>query len=512
MVKLYYHKLLDPLIQQAEQQREVLIINGEDFNAEDLWKDAQVIAQNLAESGVKEDQRVVLAFEAGTEFLKVIYACILLRLKVAIIDPEMGRELYAVKLRQLKPDLAFVDSRLMLLQEHPVARFLYFKLVKKSVYFPPYKGLKVIAVGKRLPILKKVTWFKKYLKPKTSNFKLIPAEEDHDLLIVYTSGTLQEPKGVLLSLNALSESIDRLKDVLKARPNDRIATYLPHFLLLGIATAVPVYYYNLKWSTKKKLQFFTENKINILFGPPSDYLPLIKYAESNNEKLPASFTHLLIGSAPVHPSFLQKLYNVCHSSTEITCTYGMTENLLVTTIDGKIKMNYAGEGDPVGKPVKNVELKIAEDGEILLRSPQLYSRYYHLNKRADFHATGDLGFMDSEGNLFLKGRKKEMIIRRNTNIYPTLYEKTIKRIPGIDEAAMVGIFNHEKQDEEVFLAVEGSIKLTEKQILEKLKFGQYQIDGDVLPDKVIFMKIPRKGRQNKIDRAEIVNQINRNNR
>lgn len=187
----------------------------------------------------------------------------------------------------------------------------------------------------------------------------------------------------------------------------------------------------------------------------------------------------------------------------------MTENLLVSVIDGKEKMNYSGEGDPVGIPVPGLDLKIAEDGEILLRSPQLYSRYFHQADRAAYHATGDLGYVDEKGNLFLKGRKKEMIIRGNTNIYPALYETTIKKIEGIDEAAMVGIYNEQKQDEEVYLAVEGKESLSEKAILEQLAYGTFQIDTEALPDKVVFMQIPRKGRQNKIDRAEIVRKIQR---
>ena len=131
-----------------------------------------------------------------------------------------------------------------------------------------------------------------------------------------------------------------------------------------------------------------------------------------------------------------------------------------------------------------------------------------MDSRDEYHASGDLARTDENGNIVLMGRKKEMIIRSNTNIYPALYEGTIKKIPGIDEAAFVGIYNIDKEDEEVFLVVETSINMTEKQLMDKISYGEFQVEKNALPDKILFMTIPRKGRQNKIDRARIKELIN----
>ena len=65
----------------------------------------------------------------------------------------------------------------------------------------------------------------------------------------------------------------------------------------------------------------------------------------------------------------------------------------------------------------------------------------------------------------------------------------------------------EKEDEDVFLAVETSRDLTEKQVMDKISYGEFQIEKNALPDKIIFMTIPRKGRQNKIDRMKIIELI-----
>ncbi len=185
----------------------------------------------------------------------------------------------------------------------------------------------------------------------------------------------------------------------------------------------------------------------------------------------------------------------------LTCLYGMTENLLVAAIDGREKAQLPTDaGDVVGKPVSSVEIKIADDGEILLRSPQTYTRYLHLERRDDWHASGDIGHLDAAGRLVLTGRKKDMIIRRNFNLYPGLYEPTINRIPGVTESVFVGVFDEKKQDETVALFVETHQPIAESTLRRALEFGTYSIDREALPDVIVFAKLPRAGRQSKVDK------------
>ena len=97
-----------------------------------------------------------------------------------------------------------------------------------------------------------------------------------------------------------------------------------------------------------------------------------------------------------------------------------------------------------------------------------------------------------------------MIIRRNMNIYPGLYEPTINKIKGVKAAVMVGKYKEEIHDEKVYLVVEKEEAISEKSIRQQLEYGQYAIDKEALPDAIVFQKLPRKGRQNKIDRKAIV--------
>ncbi|CAN5295870.1 class I adenylate-forming enzyme family protein [soil metagenome] len=505
----YQSPILKTLIAAAgrEPQQKVLYTGKASYTAAEILSASKHLAYRLSAIGMQKDDRIVIAIAPGIEFITIMYATIMLRAKVAIIDPEMGPELYRTKFNQLQPKWAFVDTRLLLLQEHPLLRYAYFKLAAKPVYFPKYPGLKIIGCGPRLPLLQRYTHYSKLLKAPSGPVELMEDTSDHDYLITYTSGTVSEPKGVLHGFKALSTSIQLLSKVVKNQPGDIMATYLPHFALIGIAAQLPIFLYDAKLGVNKKLKFLEEKKITILFGPPSDFLPMIKHCENEHCKLPSTLKHLMLGSAPVHQSFLKRLAAVAPAGIRLTITYGMTEHLLISTVDGMEKLNYTGTGDLVGKPVEGVNVKIADDGELLVKSDQLYSRYFHLESRDEYHASGDLARVDVQGNILLMGRKKEMIIRSNTNIYPALYEGTIKKIPGIEEAVLVGIYNTDKEDEDVYLAIETSREMTAKQVMDKIAYGEFQIEKNALPDHIIFMTIPRRGRQNKIDRNKIAELI-----
>ena len=508
---LYSGPLLQPLLHLVKSSPEHIVLynNDKSITAKDLLQKSINVASSLLKKDFKENDVAVIAAKPGEEFLEIMNAIIMLKGKIAIIDPEMGKENYAAKMKQLQPQWMFIDSRLLLLQEHPFLKWAILRIKKTLPNITLVKGTKLVAVGKKLPALRKHISFAVLQKQVEKAPEFSHDEGLSENLIIYTSGTLQTPKGVMHTSKNLDASIQALSNLFIKNKNAVVGTYLPHFMLLGIAAGLPVKLMKPDLSAKAKINFIQKENIGIVFGPPSDYMPLIKYCENNNKMLPGCLQHVMVGSAPVHILFLKRLIAVLPMQTQITCTYGMTENLLVSTIDGRQKILYKGEGDIVGKPTNRIQITIAEDGEILLRSPQMFSRYYHEESGSEWHHTGDLGKINDNGDLILSGRKKEMIIRRNMNIYPALYENTIKHIEGIDEAAMIGIYDETLHDEKVYLAVEGNdinIHAIKKQLLN----GIHSIDKEALPDEIFKMTIPRKGRQNKIDRAAIIEYIKKN--
>ena len=497
---LYSSSLINRL-QACNNDEPILIQGGKSIYAKDVYERSVQLATNLAQLGFRKDDRVVIAAEPGVEFLLIIYANILLRTKLAIIDPEMGREHYKNKLIQWDPKWAFVDARLLLLNEHPVLKWFYLRSRKSNISFPRLKHMHCISTGYNLPIISKHTKIKGLLKKQNTPLEIRKDSTDHDFIVTYTSGTTSTPKGVLHSFSGLEKSFQHIVQLMGDPTGQSLANHLPHFMLIGINAGIPVHLWNYEASAKEKIEFLESKKITTLFGPPSDYLELIEYCAESGRKLPDTLQHIIIGSAPVYKAFLEKVSAFLPAHTKISSFYGMTENLVVSYIDGREKMNYKSDGDPLGKPVNGIELRIAKDSEIFVKSEQLFSRYWHMEDRPEWHATGDLGYLDENGYLIMTGRKKDMILRRNQNIYPGLYEPTIHKIPGVKAAAMIGVYNEKKFDEEVFVVVEGESDMDESSVRKALELGEYSIDKEALPDHIIFMKIPRKGRQNKIDKT-----------
>lgn len=495
------------LLAERPPETPAIVEKSKTITVGELLRDSLILANALRRLGCQPGDTAALAAQPDTDFIKIVYAGMRCGLRLAVIDPEMGRDNYREKLRQLQPRWAFVDSRLLLLQEHPLLRWLYFQRSKKGIYFPRTKGLRVIATGPWMPLFQKNTQLKALMKGSGSAplaEEIPPLPPDSEFLITYTSGTTSQPKGVVHTLGAITESIAQISDLLRGGHNLRLATHLPYFALIGLNAGVTAHLWDYRSSAEEKLRFIEEQEITTLFSPPSDYLPLVKWCEREGRQLPNCLQHLFFGSAPVYRSFLERLRAVLPDHVRLTCLYGMTENLVVAAIDGREKAGLpTDEGDILGRPVPEVEIRIAPDHEILLRSPQLYKRYLHLDHRDDWHATGDLGHQDAAGRIVLTGRKKDMIIRRNFNLYPGLYEPTINRIPGVAESAFVGIYDEKIQDERVVLFVETHRPITEQALRRALEYGEYSIDREALPDAIVFQKLPRAGRQNKVDKAAL---------
>ncbi|MCA9669625.1 MAG: long-chain fatty acid--CoA ligase [Myxococcales bacterium] len=122
--------------------------------------------------------------------------------------------------------------------------------------------------------------------------------------------------------------------------------------------------------------------------------------------------------------------------------YGMSETSGVATVNDPDKPIFGS----VGRALSCVEIKIAEDDEVLLKGVNMTRSYLHMPDETEelytedgWMHTGDLGRLDSEGNLYITGRKKDLIITAGgKNVAPTEIEDHIKRIPGVGQAVVVG--------------------------------------------------------------------------
>lgn len=148
---------------------------------------------------------------------------------------------------------------------------------------------------------------------------------------------------------------------------------------------------------------------------------------------------LIAGSAPCSEGLLQ---NFRELGIEIHNAYGMTEAPLVTL--NRLGANRLGT---VGKPLPQTEIRVAEDGEVLVRGPQVMAGYFDGQDGGEtiqpfqdgWLLTGDLGYLSPDGSLVLKGRKKELFkTSYGKYVQPAKVESLLREIPGVAEAMLVG--------------------------------------------------------------------------
>ncbi len=496
---ILYKSPLIEMLESKDLDSPVLYQKNKNFNVKDILFNAETIALNLINNGFKEGDKAVLLAEPNIDFISTLYAIIMCKGIAAIIDPDMGTTLYLNRLKQFKPKWIFIDYRLVLLQKFRWLHLIYKKFSKNPFFVPYIDKINYVIMGKNLRLKKSGIHLDKLKIKSDSNIIWEKAKSEKDFLITYTSGTLSTPKGVVHSDSSLISSLNLLANKIGKYKGQNMVSYLPHFALIGIMANVKVFLWKKDLPIPKRIDFINKHKINIFFGPPVEINEILDHCISHNIRFPGSLNYIMLGSAPIYKTFLSKLKDF--TNADIECLYGMTENLLVSSISSKEKLNFEGNGDIVGTPFEGVEVKIAEDNEILIRSNQLFRGYLQLTKRKkdEFHPTGDLGYLDNQNRIVLTGRKKNMIIRKEYNIYPGLYEPIINSIPGIEQAVMIGKYNDKIADEEIYLIVQTSKKMSSKMILGYLHSDKYGIDTAAIPDYIIFSKIPRKGRQQKID-------------
>ena len=146
---------------------------------------------------------------------------------------------------------------------------------------------------------------------------------------------------------------------------------------------------------------------------------------------------LIVGSAPVSTELLNSFNEL---GIEIYNAYGLTEAPLVTI--NKLGSNRIGT---VGEPLPNTNVKINNDGEVIVQGPQVTSGYFNNKNHNNLFLqnkwllTGDYGYLTSEGSLVITGRKKELIVNSyGKSISPLKIEGMLKHINGVSEVMVIG--------------------------------------------------------------------------
>ncbi len=281
-----------------------------------------------------------------------------------------------------------------------------------------------------------------------------PAVADDPLLLVYTSGTTGRPKGAVMTHAAMVWTSATMAYTLDYRRRDIGLIPVPMFHVGGMsfvtffvhmgATAVlpPA------WQPEAILALIAAERIDHFFAVAAMLKGLLDapgFAESDL----SSLRWIMAGGAPV-PAELIRAFG--RRGVPVVQTYGTTETGGPATV---VDLAHAeAKAGSAGLPFFHTDLRIADGagralpadavGEIQVRAPHLFAGYWR-NPSAtaqafagDWYRTGDVGNLDSEGYLWIRGRSRDVIISGGENIYPAEVEAVLEAHPAIAEAAVVG--------------------------------------------------------------------------
>ena len=290
-------------------------------------------------------------------------------------------------------------------------------------------------------------------------------------VIIYTSGTTGRPKGAELTHLQLYMNADIPGRLFGVRSDDIVLTVLPLFHVFGLSSIlnicvrfgctmslVP------RFTPAAVLEAIQRDRITIFEGVPTMFADVLSSPDLGSYDL-SSLRIAISGGAsipsPVLDAFEERFGLV------ILEGYGLTETASTTTFNVSADDRRAYS---VGKPIWGTQTQVWDSrgrplppgpqnvGEIVTRGLHVMKGYLH-NPEATasaftggwFH-TGDLGYFDEDGFLFIASRKKELIIRGGYNVYPTEIENVLCAHPAVAEAAVVGIPD-ERLGEEIMAAV-----------------------------------------------------------
>jgi acyl-CoA synthetase (AMP-forming)/AMP-acid ligase II len=312
--------------------------------------------------------------------------------------------------------------------------------------------------------------------------------------VIFTSGTTGRPRGVVHTRGSLAAGLELFRGAFPIGPGDVVHT---DQLMLGL----PALLGGATWSQPGRGPFAREladRGATHTFCVPVHLDRMLR----DTPDLPPTLRHLLLGAAPAPPAVLRRALRAAPHA-QVLSVYAMTEALPIAIASARDKLAQSRSGpggDLLGVPLPGVGVRIADDGELHISGPHLAARYLGEPPLTEV-ATGDLVRQDDRGRLVLLGRKKDMILRDGVNIYPGLYEPAIAALPGVADAAIVGLADPETGDEEVVLAIVPTAEFDEAAVRGALP---RIVDAAALPDRIELLDgMPSSGRTAKLDRAAL---------
>jgi malonyl-CoA/methylmalonyl-CoA synthetase len=441
-------------------ERVALEVDGEKITHGELDSQASSVGGWLSSRGLGSGQVVLLCGDSSIEFV-IAYLGIL---RAGCIALPTGTGLTEHELRYLLQDSGAVAA-----------------MVQDEALIELLAGSHEGAISTIVSLVEGMSAAQHTLREIVSEG--LPAEppdcsQDAPAMLAYTSGTTGQPKGVPLTHANLLSSIRGAMRAWGWSDDDVLVHALPFShqhglsgvhaaLLSGSRTVV-----HSRFEPQGFSETVASERATVIFAVPAIYERLVGW-EGVSFADYSSLRLAVCGSSPLSPPLARKVAAVI--GQQVLERYGSTE----TGLDVSNPYNGPRRDGSVGLPLPGVEMaivndegqqvKVGEEGEIVLRGPQVFSGYLGMPEATwesffdrGWFRTGDVGHTDAdEGYLYITGRTKEMIISGGVNIYPREIELVLEEHGEVDQAAVVGVPSERWGEEVVAFVVMASENATD---------------------------------------------------
>ncbi|MGM8216521.1 o-succinylbenzoate--CoA ligase [Bacillaceae bacterium W0354] len=402
----------------------IVLTDGTTYTFQQLQKHAKSFAHYLKENGVKKGDHIGLLSKNSYEMVVTIHALHYIGAVTCLLNTRLKAEelLFQIK-----------DGEMTTIIFHP-------ELSEKVEQLTAKQSIRSMNLSSfPYNLITDEQWLEEFNLEDLSH-------------IIYTSGTTGKPKGVMLTYGNHWWSATASALNLGLHESDRWLLCLPMFHVGGLSILYRSVIYGMPIHLHEKFDLelvhddIMNRGVSIVSVVTLMLEQLVERLE--NEHYPETLRCMLLGGGPAPKHLLE---NCRDKSIPVFQTYGMTETASqFCTLDGKNMLKKIGSA---GKPLFPGQLKIVENGQecpagtvgdIIVKGPSITKGYW---KRPDANMktleagwlkTGDLGYIDEDGFLFVVDRRKDLIISGGENIYPAEIESVLKSIQGIKDAGVVG--------------------------------------------------------------------------
>jgi len=442
----------------------------------DIHEAGQAIAAYLTGRGLKRGQQVGLLLNNSTEFAKLYFGCLYAGLITVPVNPVLSKTECETILLQRGVKLVLISPETAKLIDMQCFAEMSIDVLMLNDHRGNHE-----TIGDQ-PLLDLADL------PSADDYVPFQGASASDIMtIVYTSGTTARPQGVVHSIADMIGNAALFNRTLGIGPANRFygilaMTYLGGYynlLMLPFTAGASVVLAN-AFDARSAINFWRpakENGVNTLWLVPTIMSILL---EMDRGKVGEEFCRdqiklALVGTAPLPVALRRKFEN--RYGLALYENYGLSETFFISTnspfapvIDGSVGKHLLGvqvmTTDQGGKP-----LNYGAEGEIRVNTPYLMGGYYdpalpepRLDAPGGWFPTGDTGICSPTGEVFITGRKKDLIIRGGLNVSPAAIENVIYKHAEVTECAVIGI-PHTIYGEDIAVVV----RLTEGADFEKVR-------------------------------------------